>query len=92
MAASRKRVASDSYTAANITIHPELEFPFEKHARLCQQYKSFTPDGIKRLLEAALQVNEDWGVVERRFLQHHRDVDVSPEFRAVYAELADQQH
>ena len=78
------------YNASNIIIRHDLEFPFELYERLCATYTSFTRAGIKRLLDAALTVDECWDTVERRFLREDKSVDVSSEYREAYAELADQ--
>ena len=82
----------NTYTADNIQVRHDLDFSFEKFERLCAQYKTFTREGIKNLLEVALTVDEDWEKVERRFLCGDKSVDVSSEYRIAYAETVDKQH
>lgn len=61
-----------------------------KASDLAMRYKWVPESIVARLLEASRLSGEDWPTVERRYLRADKSVDVSQDFRTVYAELADQ--
>lgn len=83
-----------AYDASAIRVLKEEEaaelFEWVQVGILAQRYRTVALPHIARLAEAARTVGEPMSRVVARYLDGDRSVEVSPEFREAFAELADQ--